>query len=263
MKPRTLNVSIIASGGRYQEAAALAAATYRLHLSNPGKVTVFLPEQENPVHILKANSQRFRFAIRTFPFDPIKAENLTSQLKCKGFWHAVSTVHVDELLLLADADTYCLKPLRISAETEAAIFPGKIGLVRDVNDLHSQKPEDPWFVPKEERASYVNSGVILASRNATDIFRVFFELSRQPQFLRPRCQDQGIINFAIGKFFRNRLFLLDGMYNRMGFRQCAGAIIGHCAGGPGHLGGNRKASHAQLCATILNSVSSIRPWLPA
>lgn len=252
MVRRPMHVSIIASGRVYQEAAAWAAATYVKHLQTLGSVSVYVPSGETCAHLLASHSREFGFAIKSFPFEPTKAQNLNSELQCKGFWHAVSDVGPEELLFIVDADTFCAKPLVVSEEISDAIAGGKIGFVKDICNRHSRKKEDPWFLSYDERRPYVNAGVVLASANSLVAFSMFLELSKQSQFLHATFYGQSIINYALGKYFKDRLLILDRQYNSMGYFDSS-TIIGHFAGGMGGLGDQRKAQHLQKCAEIINS----------
>jgi len=246
-------VVLIASGPEYQEAAARAAATYVRQTSNPEGVSVLVPESESLISQLKEFARKYGFQIARFPFRQVSQHKFTSQLKCQAFWSAVSQLASDELLLIADADTVCLKPLVWPPEIRSEIMGGRIGLAADIEDHHFQQPSDPWYLTPEERSAYVNSGVILTARSALPMFEKFREMSAQPRFLHGPFNDQKVINFALGKYFRGRLLLLDQAYNGI-HRPPETTIIGHCAGGAGCLGSERdwrKAMHQEMCAGVL------------
>jgi hypothetical protein len=250
-----VRVAIIASGQPYQEAAAWAAATFGRYGAHANSVSVFLPENEMALDLLKIHSTKFGFSVKKFPFHPISEKKFTSQLKCQAYLFAVSQLREREPLFLVDADTCCFKPLTVPLELKSAIQSGKIGLVPDIADHHSQNPADPWYLTPQERLTYVNSGVILASRDSLRLFEVFRKLSEQEPFLRGPFNDQKIINFALGKYFRNKLLLLDKAYNNIGFEFSKKTIIGHFAGGAGHLGNQqRKHAHQAACAELLREM---------
>jgi hypothetical protein len=245
---------MIASGEDYQEAAAWAAPTYARQVARPARVSVLLPRGETPLPLLKAHARKFGFKIREFSFRPVGETKFTSQLKCQAFWFALFHSRPGEILFLVDADTYCLKPLKLSAGIQSAILGGKIGLAPDIEDRHFRSPADPWYLTPEERTTYVNSGVILASRASLDMFKTFRGLSRQPPFLQGPFNDQKVINFALGKYFRNKLLLLSEAYNAIDDRVSSATIIGHCPGGAGRLGSHpRKQVHLRICAGLLKS----------
>lgn len=247
-----LRVAVIASGKDYQEAAAWAAATYARQTVRPGSVCVLLPRRERLVPLLGRHARQFGFKLRRFPFRQIGQAKFTSQLKCQAFWFAVSQAGDDELLFLVDADTFCRKPLVIPRRMEEEILAGKIGLAPDIEDRHFSNPADPWYLAPEERTVYVNSGVILASRAGLPMFAMFRALSRQPPFLEGPFNDQKVINFAMGKYFRQKLLLLGRAFNAIGQGASRSFIIGHCAGGAGMLGTHpRKQAHLQRCARLL------------
>ncbi len=256
--PPALRVVIIASGQDYQEAAAWAAPTFARNLPESKNVSVLLPDQEAVIDPLEDHSLKFGFQIERFPLLAAKDEMFTSPLKCQAFLFAVSHLHPDELLFLVDADTCCLKPLHVAPEIEAEIAQGKIGLAPDIEDRHFQKETDPWYLAPEERTPYVNSGVILAAATSLDLFKSFQELSKQPLFLHGPFHDQKVINFALGKQFRNRLVLLDNIYNGINPFLSARTLIAHFAGGAGFLGSQaRKTAHQELCCGVLNTCPSI------
>ncbi len=250
----TLRVSIIASGQAYQDAAAWAAPTFARFLENPTLLAVLIPEQEKPTDLLQQHSSQYGFAISHFPLKLVSKRKFTSQLKCQGFYTAVSMLKSQELIFLVDADTYCLKPLTLERSTINEILNGNIGMVPDVNDNHFQEPGSPWFLSSEERTTYVNSGVILVSHSSIPLFEKFLELSVLPQFLHGPFNDQKVINYALGKFFREKLILLNTKFNGMRRYLSPGTVIGHCAGGAGGLMSNcqRKEHHQQICFSMLS-----------
>jgi len=249
-----VRVVIIASGEPYQEAAAWAAPTYSNYLPQSDRLSVLLPDEEIMLDELKLHSKTFGFSLERFPFRPVSEKKFTSQLKCQAYVFAVSHLKKDELLFLVDADTCCFKPFAVSLKVKSAIRSGKIGLVPDIADHHSETPTDPWYLAPHERLPYVNSGVILTSKSALPLFKIFRELSERPDFLQGPFNDQKVINFALGKYFRDKLVLLDRVYNRIGEAFSEDTIIGHCAGGAGWLGTQkRKVSHQNICAGLLGA----------
>jgi hypothetical protein len=253
-----LRVALLASGKDYQAAAAWAAATYAQHAGQPDAVSVFVPNREILLDVLKTNSQRFGFAVQRFPFRTVSEAKFTSQLKCQWFLFCVSRLRESELLFLVDADTYCLKPLRLLPELAVAISEGKIGLAPDIEDRHFRSPAQPWYLAPQARVTYVKSGVILASRKALPLFRRFRQLSEQPRFLHGPFNDQKVINFALGKYFRHNLVLLDTKYNGIRHPLASATVIGHCAGGAGRLGqSSRKSLHLNICTGLLDGCQTL------
>ena len=249
-KPR---IVIITSGAHYQEAAAWSAPTYARHPEHRGRVTVLLPKGEAASRLLKSHARKFDFSIGRFPFLPVSEAKLTSQLKCQAGLFVVSDLKPGEFVFFVDADTCCYKPLEVPREVEAEILSGRIGLVPDIKDRHFQSPEVPWYLHPRERLPYVNSGVIVAAAPALDMFQRFCEFSKQPDFLHGPFNDQKIINFALGRYFRKRLTLLDAIYNQIGAANwTASTVIQHFAGGAGNLGRHsRKFTHQEACAKVL------------
>lgn len=248
---RPLHIAIIASGVQYQAAAALAAATYRVQMKESAVVSVYVPEEEALQTQLSQPSARYGFAVKRFSLKLVSQRKFTSQLKCQGFMRALLDLPEDRLLLIADADTYCLKPVRIDESVEAPLREGKIGLVPDVMDRHESNPDRPWFVPKEKRTRYVNSGVIFASKQARPLFEKFASLANDPTYLDGPFNDQNIINFALGQFFRDRLVLLEPRFNAMAKYLNVDSVIGHCAGGAGRIE-QRCEKHRKECLRILD-----------
>jgi len=247
-------VAIIASGQAYQEAAAWAAATYVRQIQPPGAVSVLLPRREPLVRRLRLHARRFGFVLDRFPLRRVSEAKFTSQLKCQAFWHAVSRLRDGQLVLLADADTCCLQPLCLAPEAQAGILGGKIGLAPDIVDRHFRSPADPWYLPPAQRAVYVNSGVIVAGRKSLPLFTTFRRLSKQKRFLHGPFNDQKVINYALGRRFRERLVLLDRAFNELRQFHDPRTVIAHCAGGAGNLGhhpAGRQTLHQQLCAAVL------------
>jgi len=259
---RKLRVAIIACGQAYQEAAAWAACTFARPAADVDEVSVLLPEQETEIKALKIRSKSFCFSLQKFPFRPISEKKFTSQLKCQAYLFAVSQLNEGDLLFLVDADTCCLKPLVVPPDVESAIRSGKIGLASDIADHHSRNPADPWYLAPTERLTYVNSGVILVSRHAQGLFERFCELSQQEDFLRGPFNDQKVINFALGKYFRDKLLLLDKAFNDIGRAFSTRTMIGHFAGGAGYLAKQpRKRAHQTACGVLVRGAEI--PLTPA
>lgn len=197
-----INVAIICSGKDYQFAAALAAATYRKQMAGEGAVIVYLPAGEKRAEQLIHLADRYSFGIHAFPFVRVSDRKYTSQLKCQGFYEAVQSVPDGELLLLADADTYCRKPIDIDDAACQQLLAGKLGMVRDVMERHEKRQKAWWYVEPERRLPYVNSGVIFTSHLASPLFDRFREMAMDPLFLSGPFNDQTIINVALANEFR-------------------------------------------------------------
>jgi hypothetical protein len=253
-----LRLTIIASGKAYQDAAAWGAPTYLVHTERPDLVTVLVPEQESPSDLLIRHADKYGYTIEKFPLRIVIEQKYTSQLKCQGFCHAVSKIINEDLLLLVDADTCSMRPLNFSQETRAGVLSGKIGLAPNRIDFNrGVNPAKPWYLRPDERTTYVNSGVILASRGSLDMFECFSHLSGRPDFLRGRFNDQKVINFALGKYYKDRLWLLDRAYNTKDQLLSDETIICHYLGGAGSLGAQpRKEAHEKMCARLLNESPS-------
>ncbi len=247
-----LNIGIVCSGKEYQFAAGLAAATYRVQLGATGTVTIYSPAGEKTSEQLVHLSEKYAFQNRAFAFTEVSERKYTSQLKCQGFHEAVQNVADGELLLLVDADTYCRKPIRISAALCRQLLTGKLGMVRDVIERHEKQQKGWWYVEPERRLPYVNSGVIATSRRAARLFARFREMAMDPLFLSGPFNDQTIINVALAKEFPQALVLLDRCFNGMRTFLNDETVIGHCAGGAGKLAhSKRQRSHLECCAELL------------
>src|SRR5580658_2458797 len=204
-----LKIVIVASGKEYQHAAALAACTFAVHLPPNGSVSVLLPESEESSPILKHCSKDFSFAIEKFPFAAKHRNKFTSQLKCQTYAWQIRRLGQDDIALFADADTCCLKPIQLPVSVTIEIQSGRIGMVPDIKDRHFADPSVPWYLAPEERAIYVNSGVIFASREARAFFELVQNLSDELRFLAGPLNDQKIINYALGKHFPGLLVALE------------------------------------------------------
>jgi len=218
-------------------------------------VSVYVPEQEPITLQLSENSARFGFAVKRFKLQLISAHKYTSQLKCQGFVQALMDVPDDRLLLIVDADTYCLKPVHFEEEIIQEVRTGKIAIVPDVADRHENKPGRPWFLAKEKRLRYVNSGVILATNKALPLFERFLALAKDPQYLDGPFNDQNIINFALGEFFPKSLILLDKRFNGMARYLNDQTVIGHFAGGAGRIH-QRQTRHRDECDKIIGAIGN-------
>lgn len=259
-------IAIIVSGTAYQEAAAWAAATYAKYIERPEMVSVLVPMREALVDQLERHSERYGFKIERFPLILVSRRKFTCQLKCQGFVFAVSQVPEGDLIMFVDADTWCIKPIAVNSALKNSILSGRIGMVRDVTDGHSKTSTDPWYLSPHERSDYFNSGVILASGESLLLFRKFLELSQSPEFLCGPYNDQKVINFAIGKFFRHNIVQLDTAFNGMRQYFSPESIIGHCADGAGLLAkqAGRKSFHERMCISVLdrktNESANIKTW---
>jgi hypothetical protein len=250
----SIRVVIIASGPVYQDAAALSASTFAL--VGRLETTVLLPLEEQPTELLAKQKLAAGFEIKKFPLKLVSDRKFTSQLKCQGYFAALHAARNDEILLFADADTVCLRPFLLPIRIKQMLFKGQIALVPDIANNHSKNPDDPWHLPINEQLTYVNSGVLIAAREALPLFERFVELSQQPAFLNGPFNDQKVINFALGKFFRSNLVLMNRRYNSIGRAFPNGTIIGHFAGGAGHLEHQRRRLlHHEACHLILDERS--------
>ena len=161
-----------------------------------------------------------------------------------------------DIVLFADADTTCLKPIRLSPAAKNKILLGGVALAPDIIDRHFQDVSAPWYLAPRERGVYVNSGVIFASRKSSPFFEAILRLSAHPEFLEGPFQDQKVINFALGRHFPGQLVVLDKKYNAIRNLDKK-TVIAHFAGGAGLLGGQkRRHSHLKFCSTLLNDQKS-------
>lgn len=261
---RMIRVAIIASGAEYQEAASWAAATYSRVLG-PNRVSVLLPSPEHPLSLLQAQASEHAFNIQEFPFTANREARFACQLKCQGFLFALTRLCGEgDTLFLVDSDTCMVSAPLIQSDTSSAIMAGAIGMVQDIKNHHRKYSAFSWYLRKREFLPYVNSGVIVTSRKSMDMFETFVRLSEQPHFLDGPFNDQAVINFALGRYFRNRLVLLDKCFNRISWSLIEHTTIGHFAGGIGAFGNHprgRKTSHAAACRKLL-SHEPVPPLFP-
>lgn len=250
-----MEIAIIASGPNYQECASWSAATYvRYH--ETARVRVLVPEGEIVGHLLAANSGRFNYQVEHFQMNLVSKKKFTSQLKCHGFLHAIDTMIMrDSIIWLVDADTVCCRKICLDVGIEQAILQGRVGMVVDVKDRHTKSTKKPWYVPKELRLPYVNSGVIATGYLARDMFQRFVALSKEERFLRGPFNDQKVINWGLCQEFNRRLVLLGGKYNGMRRFRSEHSILLHFGGGAGkieHGQNRRKSQHLANCLRALN-----------
>jgi hypothetical protein len=247
-----LRIALIVSGTDYQKSAALSAATYRTQMGDYTPIGICLPKGERITSELTTAVSDYDLELTRFPLRLVTSEKFTSQLKCQGLLAALDALEEDRLLLVVDADTYCLRPIRFPQEIVNRIREGAIGFVQDVEDRHDQRPNVPWFLPKEQRLPYVNSGVILASRSAFAIVKRFAEYASDRAYLKGPFNDQNIINCALGRNFRDRLALLDKRFNGMQGYFNEQTVIAHVSGGAGKLRlQQRDIVHRNECLRII------------
>ena len=253
-----MRVVIVASGEAYQQAAAFSARTYLTKSPNV-EVFVLVPEGEPISNELLDGHEKNGFNLERFPFRQISERKFTSQLKCQAFVHALSMAFKGELVALVDADTCCLQKILVPPEAAQRLKNGSIAMVPDIEDRHFTCPNDPWYLTENERLAYVNSGVILATATSLSMFRRFRSLSEQSRFLHGPFNDQKVINFALGKYFRDRLVMLEKKYNFIGPPFPTATIIAHFAGGAGYLGQQRrKLLHESFCTDAINGDPPIK-----
>jgi len=245
-----LRVIIIASGKEYQRAAAFAASTFTIHARVPDSVSVLIPSGEKKTSFLGRSSGKYGFLIEKFPFTAQRPEYFTSQLKCQALAWRVTHLERKEIALFTDADTCCLKPIRLSKDTRVEFMAGHIGLVPDIEDRHFKDSSVPWYLAPKERSVYVNSGVIFASRRAHSFFEHVRRLSEEPRFFSGPFNDQKVINFALGKYYPGLLVSMDRKFNSIGSMQKK-TVIAHFAGGAGFLAQQRRrVDHEQMCKNV-------------
>jgi hypothetical protein len=239
-------IAIVASGGGYQISAGLAGATYRIHLAQETPITVFVPVGEELQVELQAYAAEYKLGVARFR-PSASAETSPGRLKCCAFVEMLSKQDVMSPLLIVDADTYCLRDFSFENETIIKIKSGFVGFVRDTCDRHPENSEVPWFLPKDRRLTYVNSGVILTARSASDIFDRFSEIADEDRFRQTPFHDQTVINFVIGAEFPKRVLFLNPIYNAIDPANSTAATlaIGHLAGG---LGDFRDTNHHRFRA---------------
>ncbi len=229
-----VRIEMIASGDKYEKAADLAIRTFWKYTDFEARVC--RPKRE-------------------FSFEYNSKLRLTTQLKPQGFLHVIKELRKDEIVIFVDSDTYCVKSFGLSYPIIDELSKGKIMMVPEpwnrYESLHGNANR-PDYIPEDKRLTYVNSGVIMATRKTVDIFEKFVELSRQPGFSLGPFHDQTIINYALCHCFPDRIAYLDKRWNGI----CTtdeNTIIGHNGGGVG----TKLNRHYAVCDAVLKD----RDWL--
>jgi hypothetical protein len=202
--------------------------------------------------VVSAKSRQFGFVVERFDFSFERHADYTTKLKCAAFAWQIGRTDAKDIVLFADADTCCLKPVRLTVVERSLVTAGKVGMAPDVVDWHCNDPSLPLYLTKEKRRTYVNSGVIFASCKSLPFFEYLRSLANDPRFLTGPFHDQELINYAFGSLFRDTLLLLDRKFNRIGSVSDS-TVIAHLAGGAGWLNEHpRKEVHLRLCKTALH-----------
>jgi len=229
-----IRIEMIADGDNYLKAADLAIRTF-------WKYTDFKARVCRPT--------------REFPFEYNNKLRFTTQLKPQGFLHVIKELHDNEIVIFVDSDTYCVKPFGLSYPVINELSKGKIVMVPEPWDRYESlhgNPDRPDYIPENKRLTYVNSGVIIATRKAVDIFEKFVEFSKQPGFSLGPFHDQTVVNYALCHYFPDRIAYLDKRWNGI----CTtdeNTIIGHNGGGVG----TKLDRHFAVCDAVLKD----KDWL--
>ena len=158
----------------------------------------------------------------------------------------------NEVALLLDSDTYCVKPFELPDQAIEQVMTGMLLMSPEpwnrYESLHGDKAR-PDFIPKDKRLKYVNSGVMLASNVALDMFKSFILMSRMAEFSLGPFHDQTIINFALCHHFPKRIEYLSKEWNGVCTTDDK-TIIGHNGQGVG-VGKGREGRHFAVCEAIL------------
>ena len=245
-------IRMIASKRPFHLAAAMAGATFRKHLGQDISIQVYIPRGEQMLDTHLKIFNRNDVQLRFFDFNYNKELRYTTQLKPQGYVNILKDLQNNEVALLLDSDTYCIKPFEFTSE---AVEPAMTGMLlmspepwNRYKSLHGDKTR-PDFIPKEKRLKYVNSGVMLASNVALDMFERFVLMSRMTEFSLGPFHDQTIINFALCHYFPKRIEYLGNEWNGV----CTTdekTIIGHNGQGVG-VGKGREGRHFAVCTAIL------------
>lgn len=232
-----VRIAMIAGGDKYLRAADLAARTFWKHTSFP--LDIYRSEGKNK-----------------FPFDYDDKLRYATQLKPQGFLHVVKKMRENEVVIFVDSDTYCVKPFGMPYPVMRELSKGRIVMVSEpwnrYESLHGDS-DRPDYIPEDKRLTYVNSGFIIATRKAMDMFEKFVELSRQPGFSLGPFHDQTVINYALCHYFPDRIAYLDKRWNGI----CTtdeNTIIGHNGGGVG----TSLDRHFAVCNAILKDEDWLR-----
>jgi hypothetical protein len=255
-----LNIALIAWKRAYQLVAAQAASTYAAVMRDEAAVNVYLPQGESAEPELLERAGEYDYGIRYFRGAGSHPEKLNyTRLKCLAFLGVVGDLEPGGLLLIVDADTYCIAPIAFGEGVQKQILQGRIGAVPDVQDRFVRNPASPLHVPVESGAVYVNAGVILAGRKSLDIFRRVANLATKKGYRSAPFHEQGILNYVLGAHFPDRVVYLGKEHNGMSQYFNRETVIGHCAGGVGGIdqrGSLRRAKHARKCQAVLERYES-------
>jgi hypothetical protein len=213
-------------------------------------VAVYVPEAESFTEQLVYLSDKHCFGRRRFPFTRVAKQKFTSQLKCQGFLHILSELEENESVLFVDADTFCLSRFEFDARTLDEVRNGRIGLVADIKNWRTELPKGWWSLGAGQGVPYVNTGVMLAGKQAIALFACFADLAKNPRYLTGPFNDQSIVNFALANHFPNSLVLLDKRFNGMADSRDGNTVIGHYSGGAGHYV-DRQMGHLAVCARLI------------
>ena len=233
-------IVMVASKPKFIQAAKLAKDTFKKSMGNVD-VKIYLPRYEETDGDIDA---------QYFTFTNDKSLRYATQLKPQGYLQAVKDLEDDQVAMLCDSDVYCIRQFSFSQEVLEIVRQGKIAIVPEpwnrYGSLHNN-PDRPDYIPEEKRLTYANTGVMLATNKAVDIFERFVELSKEPGFSLGPLHDQTLINWSLCMDFPERVIYLDKSYNGICTTHPGTTRIGHNGQGVG-IG---IARHETVCNAIL------------
>lgn len=208
----------------------ISARTYK-HLNRDLDVYVTVDQQNCPCTI-RADLDSFGIHALEFAAKDLhlRSQSFADAMQmigdCKiGMWPWVLSHVRNEPVLLVDNDTVCIRALDSLAPLAVQAREGGLRASPDVQaywDNYLDDPASPAYVPPDKRKYYFNSGVILTSPAARDIFDTLLARSETCFFkvyTTGMRGDQPALNYLINMEFPDRLGLLSTEYNSIGGRQ--------------------------------------------
>lgn len=242
-----VSIAMVVSKPKFQYAARMSTATFYHYTDYP--MYVYTPKGEEISREIDVKGIK-----RQFDFNYDTKLRYATQLKPQGFLQILKDLDDDEIVMLLDADTFCIRPFGLTYDIIREVKKGKIAMVPEpwnrYESLHGD-PKRPDYIPKEKRLTYVNSGVIIASKKSIDMFEKFVEMSKEPGFSLGPFHDQTIINYALCQYFPDRVYYIDKKWNGVCTHDPETTIIGHNGGGVGVGVGEPESRHSQVCKAIL------------
>ena len=178
------SINMISSKDKYHQAGILSARTFKKFLKDID-VNIYIPKTETLSKELQKDADLYNINIKYFNFDNNPNLRYTTQLKPQGFVKILENLPSNQFAFIVDSDTYCIRKFCIPDKTQKSLENGKIIFTKEpwnrYESMHGDKNR-PDYIPPEKRLEYINSGVIIASKNNLDIFSKILELSTTKDF---------------------------------------------------------------------------------